>query len=58
MSRGDGDPARVVLVGAGHAHLWVAAKAGALRRRGAEVTLVAPGPTWYWGMATGVLGAR
>lgn len=48
----------MVLVGAGHAHLWVTAKAAALRRRGASVTLVAPGPTWYSGMATGMLGGR
>ena len=48
----------VLLVGAGHAHLWVAAHARRLVRRGARVTLVAPGPTWYSGMATGVLGGR
>jgi NADH dehydrogenase FAD-containing subunit len=47
---------RVVLVGAGHAHVGVAAAAGRLVAAGAEVTLVAPGPFWYSGLATGVLG--
>jgi NADH dehydrogenase FAD-containing subunit len=47
----------VVLVGAGHTH--VAAAASAVPRlvaAGAEVTLVAPGPFWYSGLATGMLG--
>ena len=48
----------VVLVGAGHAHLYVAARAEQLRRAGARVTLVAPGRTGYSGMASGVLGGR
>ncbi|MES1947318.1 pyridine nucleotide-disulfide oxidoreductase [Salinisphaera sp. C84B14] len=49
---------RVVLVGAGHAHLHVAAHADALAKAGAEVTLVDPGIFWYSGRATGMLGGR
>jgi NADH dehydrogenase FAD-containing subunit len=45
-----------VLVGAGHAHLPVIAAAGAFRRRGHKLVLVAPGPFWYSGLATGMLG--
>ncbi|MES1940854.1 pyridine nucleotide-disulfide oxidoreductase [Salinisphaera sp. T5B8] len=51
-------PARVVLVGAGHAHLHVAAYAQQLIDAGAEVTLVDPGKFWYSGRATGMLGGR
>jgi len=47
---------RVVLVGAGHAHLGVLAGAERLARAGAEVVLVAPGIFWYSGLATGMLG--
>lgn len=47
---------RVVLVGAGHAHLFVAMHADRLVRRGLDVTLVDPGHFWYSGMATGMLG--
>ncbi len=46
----------VVLVGAGHAHLHVAAHAQRLIECGAHVTLVSPGDFWYSGMATGMLG--
>ena len=47
---------RVVLVGAGHAHLYVARHAGQLVRVGIEVTLVDPDRFWYSGLATGMLG--
>lgn len=46
----------VILIGAGHAHLYVAARAAALAARGARVVLVDPGQFWYSGLATGMLG--
>jgi NADH dehydrogenase FAD-containing subunit len=46
----------VILVGAGHAHLYVAARAKALREHGAQVILIDPGRFWYSGLATGMLG--
>jgi NADH dehydrogenase FAD-containing subunit len=49
---------RVVLVGAGHAHLGVLRGAGALAGRGAEVVVVAPEDFWYSGLATGVLAGQ
>ncbi len=50
--------ARVLLVGAGHAHLHVARSARRFVERGIELTLVDPGRLWYSGMATGMLGGR
>ncbi|PKA39930.1 pyridine nucleotide-disulfide oxidoreductase [Rhizobium sullae] len=47
---------RIVLVGAGHAHLHILKNIGALVRLGAEVTVVAQDDFWYSGMATGMLG--
>jgi NADH dehydrogenase FAD-containing subunit len=49
---------RVLLLGAGHAHLSVVANAGLLTRRGAEVVIVAPDDFWYSGLATGVLAGQ
>lgn len=49
---------RVLLVGAGHAHLHVAAKAQQLRRAGIHTTLIAPEIFWYSGRATGMLGGQ
>ncbi|GHA92705.1 NAD(P)/FAD-dependent oxidoreductase [Modicisalibacter luteus] len=46
----------LVLVGAGHSHLHVAANADVLKEAGANVTLISPGDFWYSGMATGMLG--
>lgn len=46
---------RLVLVGAGHAHLHLLARAGALRSSGLDVTLVAPATFDYSGLASGVL---
>ena len=46
----------VVLLGAGHAHLFSIQRAAEFRRRGIEVVLIAPGPFWYSGLATGMLG--
>ncbi len=48
----------VILVGAGHVHLYVAAHAEELIERGARVVLVDPGEFWYSGLATGMLGGR
>jgi len=47
---------RVVLVGAGHAQLHTLQRAAAFTRRGHAVTLIAPEPFWYSGLATGMLG--
>lgn len=47
---------KVVLVGAGHAHLHLAKHAETFRSEGVEVTLVDPGTFWYSGLATGMLG--
>jgi NADH dehydrogenase FAD-containing subunit len=49
-------PRRLVLAGAGHAHLYVAAHGRALVDAGIQVTLIDPGVFWYSGMATGMLG--
>ena len=46
---------RLVLVGAGHAHLYVVRHAAALRAAGVEPVLVAPSTFHYSGLATGVL---
>ena len=47
---------RVVLLGAGHAHLEAIRKAGAFTRRGIDLIVVAENPYWYSGLATGMLG--
>jgi NADH dehydrogenase FAD-containing subunit len=49
---------RVVLLGAGHAHLHVIARAAELVQRGGEVIVVAPDDFWYSGLATGVLAGQ
>ncbi|MGY6563210.1 MAG: FAD-dependent oxidoreductase [Halomonadaceae bacterium] len=51
--RGGGRP-HIVLIGAGHAHLYLMRH----RRRlaAADMTIVDPGAFWYSGMAAGVLG--
>src|SRR4051794_3456310 len=49
---------RVVLLGAGHAHLHLLSRARAFADHGAELVAVAPGDFWYSGLATGVLGGR
>lgn len=53
MQRADGRP-RIVLVGAGHAHLYLMRHRERLAE--ADVTLIDPGAFWYSGMAAGVLG--
>jgi len=49
---------QVVLLGAGHTHLYVVRHARRLIRRGVALTLVDPGKLSYSGLATGVLGGR
>ena len=49
---------RVVLVGGGHAHLYVAARKERFAARDVEVLLIDPEDFWYSGLATGVLGGR
>ncbi|HKH27194.1 MAG TPA: hypothetical protein VKA61_02540, partial [Sphingomicrobium sp.] len=49
---------RVVLVGAGHAHLYTLKHARAVTERGYECVLIAPGDFWYSGLATGMLGGH
>jgi NADH dehydrogenase FAD-containing subunit len=51
------DAARqIVLVGAGHAHLYALRNAAAFARRGFGLVVIAPEDFWYSGLATGVLG--
>ncbi|WP_207477922.1 NAD(P)/FAD-dependent oxidoreductase [Arenibaculum pallidiluteum] len=49
---------RVVLLGAGHAHLHAIAAAGDFAARGHELVVVAPDRFWYSGLATGMLGGE
>ncbi|QTF91052.1 MAG: hypothetical protein J5F18_11225, partial [Halomonas sp. BM-2019] len=49
-------PPRLLLVGAGHAHLHLLRHAAAFE--GAEVMLVDPGGFWYSGRAAGMLSGR
>ena len=49
---------RVVLVGAGHAHLYSLKRAAEFARRGGELIAIAPESFWYSGLATGMLGGR
>ncbi len=47
-----------MLVGAGHAHLYLLKRAAEFDRRGLHLTVIAPEDFWYSGVATGVLGGR
>ena len=49
-------PRTVILIVAGHAHLYLAAHAEALIERGVRVVLVDPDEFWYSGLVTGMLG--
>jgi NADH dehydrogenase FAD-containing subunit len=49
---------RIALVGCGHAHLAVVARAAAFRDRGIALVLIDPGRFWYSGRGSGVLGGR
>ena len=48
----------VALLGAGHAHLHVASRAGDFAARGIDLVLIDPGRFWYSSMATGLLGGE
>jgi NADH dehydrogenase FAD-containing subunit len=47
-----GTSKRVVLLGAGHAHLYALKRAREFARRGYELVVVAPDAFWYSGLAT------
>lgn len=47
---------RVLLLGAGHAHLYSIKRTATFVERGFEVVVVAPDVFWYSGLATGMLG--
>jgi NADH dehydrogenase FAD-containing subunit len=49
---------RVVLAGAGHAHLPILRRAQEFASRDIELLLISPDGFWYSGLATGVLGGR
>lgn len=49
---------RLVLLGAGHAHLYTIKRLRAFVESGFECTVVAPDCFWYSGLATGVLGGQ
>lgn len=49
---------RVVLIGAGHAHLHIAARAQKFHQLNDELILIDPGAFWYSGMASGLLGGQ
>lgn len=49
---------RVILIGAGHAHLHLAKQAKAFACRGVDLVLIDPGAFWYSGLATGMLGGE
>ena len=49
---------RVILVGAGHAHLYSLKRAAEFACRGVELIVIAPESFWYSGLATGVLGGH
>jgi NADH dehydrogenase FAD-containing subunit len=49
---------RVILVGAGHAHLYTLKHARIFAEHGYEFLLIAPDDFWYSGLATGMLGGH
>jgi NADH dehydrogenase FAD-containing subunit len=49
---------RLVLLGAGHAHLYTIKRAAGLARRGHELVIIAPEDFWYSGLATGMLSGH
>ncbi|HZH28456.1 MAG TPA: FAD-dependent oxidoreductase [Azospirillaceae bacterium] len=49
---------RLVLLGAGHAHLYTLKRLSRITGRGHDAVLVAPDAFWYSGLATGMLGGR
>src|SRR4051812_38728334 len=55
-SRGSG--ARLVLAGAGHAHIQTLRRVREFTERGLEVVVIAPEEFWYSGVGTGILGGQ
>ncbi len=51
-------PRTVILVGAGHVHLYIAARAEAFVERGVRLVLIDASAFWYSGLATGMLGGE
>lgn len=49
---------KIILVGAGHAHLYSLARLDAFVQAGAEVVVVSPAPFWYSGMGPGLLSGE
>ncbi|MBN1237394.1 MAG: FAD-dependent oxidoreductase, partial [Gammaproteobacteria bacterium] len=49
---------RILLLGAGHAHLYALKHGGDYDRHGAAATAVSPEEFWYSGLATGMLGGQ
>ncbi len=49
-------PTTIILVGAGHAHLFVASRVASLVSLAAHVVLIEPDEFWYSGLASGMLG--
>ncbi|EFL87812.1 NAD(P)/FAD-dependent oxidoreductase [Ahrensia sp. R2A130] len=52
------DMQHVVLVGLGHAHLYVGSRAAQFRREGLRLTLIDDGEFWYSSIGSGMLGGR
>jgi NADH dehydrogenase FAD-containing subunit len=50
------DYRRLILVGAGHAHLHLLSRLREYRQSGLRVTVIAPGPFWYSGLGPSLLG--
>lgn len=55
MMEGQSRRPQVLLVGAGHAHLFTLSRAREYVEAGVDITLVAPGRFWYSGMGPGLL---
>ncbi len=51
-------PKRIVFLGAGHAHLYALKRLARFTAAGHEPVVIAPGPFWYSGLATAVLGGH
>lgn len=53
-----GDGKRLLLAGAGHAHLYSLARLDRFARLGVSVTVISPAPFWYSGMGPGLLSGE
>ncbi|MBN2123522.1 MAG: FAD-dependent oxidoreductase [Deltaproteobacteria bacterium] len=58
MSGSKSGTKRLLLVGAGHAHLYSLAHLDRFTRRGISVTVISPAPFWYSGMGPGLLSGQ